>query len=168
MRRHLIIALALAGTAWAQERRLAESEVRAALREAARRALGPEIEIGLVHYRGDLVVRGAGAEFEVGRPATVRSPGRVALVATLRTSLEQRSIAFYAEVAAAAAPGVRRGASVLLLARSGLVTVTAGGQAQQDGGLGDRIHVLCPALRRVLVGRVVDASTVEIDIGGSP
>jgi len=84
-----------------------------------------------------------------------------------RTSQETRRVSFSADVVAAGrSPIVRRGASVLVQARSGAVLVTADGEAQQDGGPGDRIHVLCPALRRVLVGRVLDGTTVQIELGG--
>jgi len=167
MRGPILIALYLVAPAAAQERRLPESELHELLRAAASKALGPEIGIGAIHQRGDLVVRGTEVSVEVERPATLRAPGRVALRATLRTPLEQRPIAFSAElISTARAAGVRRGTSVLLVARSGAVTVSAGGQAQQDGAVGERVHVLCPALHRVLVGRVIDPSTVEIEIGG--
>jgi flagellar basal body P-ring formation chaperone FlgA len=159
----IALALALATSSMAAERRIPESEVRDLLHQAAEQALGPDVQIDAIHYRGDLVVRGDGLAAEVDPPAG-RPSGRTALRATLRTSEEERPISFLVEIRAPE-PAVRHGASVLLLARSGAVTVSAAGEAQQDGAVGDKIHVLCSALHRILVGRVLDSATVQIDLG---
>jgi hypothetical protein len=146
---------------------LAEEDLRALLRDAAARVLPEGVEIAAVHSLGGLTLRGGGLAVTVDPPAAPTA-GRTALRARLATARETRFVTFQVDlVAPGRGPVVRRGASVIVEARSGAVTVTADGEAQQDGALGQRIHVLCPALRRVLVARVVDASTVRIDLGGA-
>lgn len=148
-------------------RQLAETEVRGLLRDAAATALGPEFEISAIHYRGDLALRGDNLAVEVEPPPARLPTGRASLRAVFRTAQETRPVSFSVDVVAAGrGPIVRRGSSVVVQARSGSVLVTADGEAQQDGAAGDRIRVLCPALRRVVVGRVVDPQTVLIELGG--
>ncbi len=63
---------------------------------------------------------------------------------------------------------VSRGMSVLLrLEDTGLVLV-AKGVAIEDGGLDDRIHVLNPVSRAVLVARVTGTGTVQVDPASTP
>ena len=63
---------------------------------------------------------------------------------------------------------VSRGMSVLLrLEDTGLVLV-AKGVAIEDGGLDDRIHVLNPVSRAILVARVTGAGTVQVDPASTP
>ena len=63
---------------------------------------------------------------------------------------------------------VSRGMSVLLrLENTGLVLV-AKGVAIEDGGLDDRIHVLNPVSRAILVARVTGAGTVQVDPASTP
>ena len=63
---------------------------------------------------------------------------------------------------------VLRGMSVLLrLEDTGLVLV-AKGVAIEDGGLDDRIHVLNPVSRAILVARVTGPGTVQVDPASTP
>jgi len=163
----LALALLVANLASASEVHLSARHVQKLLREATTEALGSEFELLAIHHRGDLILRGKDVSVEVERPARLPKRGRVALRAKLRTEKEQRRLAFAAEIRAPGSePVIRRGASILVRARSGLVLVSASGQAQEDGAVGDRIHVLCPALRKVLVGKVIDADIIEIELGG--
>lgn len=61
---------------------------------------------------------------------------------------------------------VKRGAGVTIIARTGDVSVTAGGQALQDGREGEIIRVQNLLSKRILNARVVNANTVEVIIYG--
>lgn len=63
---------------------------------------------------------------------------------------------------------VSRGMSVILrLDDTGLILM-AKGEAIDDGALGDRIHVLNPASRAVLIGRVTGSAAVQVDPTSAP
>ncbi len=63
---------------------------------------------------------------------------------------------------------VSRGMSVLLrLEDTGLILV-AKGVAIEDGGLDDRIHVLNPVSRAILIARVTGGGTVQVDPASTP
>ena len=63
---------------------------------------------------------------------------------------------------------VSRGMSVLLrLEDSGLVLV-AKGVAIEDGSLDDRIHVLNPVSRAILIAQVTGAGAVQVDPASTP
>ena len=63
---------------------------------------------------------------------------------------------------------VSRGMSVVLrLEDTGLVLM-ATGQAIEDGALGDRIHVLNPSSRAVLVARITGTAAVQVDPTNTP
>ena len=63
---------------------------------------------------------------------------------------------------------VSRGMSVILrLENTGLV-LTAKGEAIEDGALDDRIHVLNPVSRAVLVARVTGPASVQVDPTSAP
>lgn len=57
---------------------------------------------------------------------------------------------------------IKRGEMIKLIAKSGLLTVVAYGTAQNDGALGEQIKVENSNTNRTVVGRVVDASSVEV------
>ncbi len=59
-------------------------------------------------------------------------------------------------------PVIHRGDRVTLLARGPGLTVTAIGEAREDGGAGRPIQVMNLNSRRMVQGRVVDATTVEV------
>ncbi len=60
-------------------------------------------------------------------------------------------------------PLVQRGEVVTLIARRGAVTVTARGEARQDGGQGETIRVRNLDSRRDLSGRVAGAGLIEME-----
>lgn len=61
---------------------------------------------------------------------------------------------------------IRRGANVTILVKVGEMTVSAGGQAMQDGREGEVIRVQNVVSKRMVVARVVDANTVQVIIYG--
>lgn len=58
---------------------------------------------------------------------------------------------------------VRRGDVVLLVAERGGLRITAPGEVHADAGLGEQVRVVNRATRKLLIGRVVDSSTVGVD-----
>lgn len=133
------------------------------LRDAARLALPPDVEIVAVHVDDRPAMRGDPVAIEVEAPRDGRFRGRTMLRARIRAGKETRLLTFAADLRSPARePVVRSGAAVTVVARSGAVTVSAAGRAQQDGAVGERIHVICPALHRVIEARVIDASFVEV------
>ncbi|MFQ5508838.1 MAG: flagellar basal body P-ring formation chaperone FlgA [Leptospirillia bacterium] len=60
-------------------------------------------------------------------------------------------------------PLIHRGDRVTLLARRPGMSVTAIGEARQDGPMGGTIQVINLKSRRTVQGRVIDAGTVEIE-----
>jgi flagella basal body P-ring formation protein FlgA len=61
---------------------------------------------------------------------------------------------------------VKRGAGVTIVAKSGEMVITAGGQALQDGREGEIIRVQNLISKRIVNARVVSANTVEVIIYG--
>ncbi len=59
-------------------------------------------------------------------------------------------------------PVIRRGDKVTLMIRRPGLTVTAVGEAREDGGKGRAIQVMNLGSRRMVQGRVLDANTVEV------
>lgn len=57
---------------------------------------------------------------------------------------------------------VRRGDMVTIIAQQGGLTVTASGQAKQDGALGDTISIMNLNSKKTVTGRVVGPDRVEI------
>jgi flagellar basal body P-ring formation protein FlgA len=57
---------------------------------------------------------------------------------------------------------IKRGEMIKLIAKSGMLTVVAYGTAQNDGALGEQIKVENSDTSRTVVGRVVNASSVEV------
>ncbi|HHT42203.1 MAG TPA: flagellar basal body P-ring formation protein FlgA [Firmicutes bacterium] len=67
-------------------------------------------------------------------------------------------------------PLVERGDAVTLLVRTGNVVVTAQGIARQSGGLGDLIEVENALSKQKVLGEIIDANTVEVNVkeAGTP
>lgn len=61
---------------------------------------------------------------------------------------------------------IKRGANVTILVKVGDMTVSAGGQAMQDGREGEVIRVQNATSKRMVTARVVDANTVQVIIYG--
>lgn len=59
-------------------------------------------------------------------------------------------------------PVVRRGDLVQLVAQHGPLRITAAGEVRQDARRGDSVRVVNRSSQKELIGRVVDASTVEV------
>ena len=57
---------------------------------------------------------------------------------------------------------VKRGEVVTIIAQQGGLTVTAAGQARQDGSLGDTISIMNLASKKTVTGRVIGPAQVEI------
>lgn len=64
----------------------------------------------------------------------------------------------------AAIPVVRRGAAVLLVARTSRLSASALGEAMQDGGVGERIRVKNSDSGKILYGQILDAKTIQIGL----
>ena len=62
-----------------------------------------------------------------------------------------------------AAATVHRGDVVLLVARRGVLRITAPGEVRDDAGVGQQVHVLNRGSRKDIVGRVLDATTVAVE-----
>ncbi len=58
---------------------------------------------------------------------------------------------------------VKRGDIVKIVANVGPMTITATGQAKQQGGEGKRIHVINTDSKRVITARVIGPGAVEVD-----
>jgi flagellar basal body P-ring formation protein FlgA len=63
---------------------------------------------------------------------------------------------------------VRRGATVLVELESPGITLTAQGQALDTGSVGERIRVLNPISRAVLVAEVIGPDRVRVAPGAAP
>lgn len=66
------------------------------------------------------------------------------------------------------APVVRSGERVTMVVRSGGLSVTAVGEAQQPGAVGQTVRVLNVDSRKVVTGRVSGPGTVDVSLGGVP
>jgi hypothetical protein len=69
---------------------------------------------------------------------------------------------------ASTAPVVRVGERVTMVVRSGGLSVTAVGEAQQPGAVGQTVRVLNVDSRKVVTGRVSGPGTVDVSLGGVP
>lgn len=63
---------------------------------------------------------------------------------------------------------VEKGAPVVLDVSSTGLHLTASGVALDTGGRGERIHVLNPASRMIVVGEIIDRNRVEVAPGSTP
>jgi flagella basal body P-ring formation protein FlgA len=63
---------------------------------------------------------------------------------------------------------VKAGERVRMTVRSGALTVTAAGEAQQAGRVGDAVRVQNVDSRKVVSGRVTGPGAVEVEPGGAP
>jgi flagella basal body P-ring formation protein FlgA len=62
------------------------------------------------------------------------------------------------------APVVQRGDRVTLRVQHGNLTIVATGRAKEDGRVGRQIAVANDGSRKIVYGRVVDASTVAVEM----
>jgi len=67
-----------------------------------------------------------------------------------------------------APPAVQRGDAVVLQAVAGCVLISAPAVAKQDGRVGDRILVRNQATGKELTARIIDKSTVRVDVRATP
>jgi hypothetical protein len=119
----------------------------------------------------------------------IGGPGRVQMDVTISSGGEELlALPVYLDVKAAVASGVapaggrepmspvtqvgnvlvRARQRVTLLVRSGSLTVTAVGEAQQDGRLGQTIPVLNADSKKLLTAKVTGPAAVEVELGGGP
>jgi hypothetical protein len=101
-------------------------------------------------------------EFELEAEAMQRKQsGRTNVVLTLRQGERTQRISMQA-VLSCPAPVVQPGAQVRLIVINGAVRVTAPGVATQPGRVGDEIRVTNSISKKSLMGRVIDAQSVEV------
>ncbi len=85
----------------------------------------------------------------------------------LRTTRHIRAGSEITLVAVEQIPAVDRGAAVIIVARTGTMSVSAPGTARAAGQLGEVIPVENSLSRKVVYGKIIAADTVEVDIRGS-
>jgi len=61
------------------------------------------------------------------------------------------------------APVVKRGDVVKVVAHSSLMTISVKGIVKQDGGIGDRVRVQNVRSKKIILAKVVDPQTVQVD-----
>lgn len=61
-------------------------------------------------------------------------------------------------------PVVKRGDAIQLVARAGRMSMSAAGEALQDGGVGDRIRVKNSDSGKVIYGHVLDGGVIQVGI----
>jgi len=61
-------------------------------------------------------------------------------------------------------PVIKRGDSIKLVARAGRMSMSATGEALQDGGVGDRIRVKNSDSGKVIYGHVLDGGIIQVGI----
>lgn len=104
----------------------------------------------------------ADGEFAVEADALPRKQsGRTVAMVTLRQGERNQRLSIQA-VLSCPAPVIAPGASVRLVVNRGAVHVSAPGVANQPGRVGDEIRVTNSISRKPLIGRVIDAQSVEV------
>jgi len=61
-------------------------------------------------------------------------------------------------------PVVRRGDAIRLIARAGRMSMSAVGEALQDGGIGDRIRVKNSDSGKVVYGQVLEDGAIQVGL----
>ena len=61
-------------------------------------------------------------------------------------------------------PVVRRGDAIRLVARAGRMSMSAAGEAMQDGGIGDRIRVKNSDSGKVVYGHVLEDGAIQVGL----
>jgi flagella basal body P-ring formation protein FlgA len=101
-------------------------------------------------------------EFTVEAEAMPRKQnGRTAAMVTLVQGERKQRLSIQA-VLTCPEPVIAPGAIIRLVVRRGAITVTAPGVANQPGRVGDEIRVTNSMSKKALMGRVLDAQSVEV------
>ncbi|HEX5656809.1 MAG TPA: flagella basal body P-ring formation protein FlgA [Polyangiales bacterium] len=101
-------------------------------------------------------------DFEVeAEPMPRKQSGRTSAMVTLHQGERKTRLSIQA-VLTCPEPVMAPGMTIRLIVRRGAVTVTAPGVANQPGRVGDEIRVTNTMSKKALMGRVIDAQSVEV------